>query len=372
MRSRTSVSTATRDLLDLRADAPIDELRPETQDALEAAGVDVAKLAGADRRLGGRVELRAVVSALAEGKGTVALATRDSSGAWAETDSGRALRLLRGDLAREGAERVIDAVRPDDASPSRDAAAAFVERAASVDPVAARSSAASIDQKTGLRVRNWLFRMDEPRDAALVEIAHRVARPDLGVTPELLMVIANGEGLIGFGRGSSGPSSTTRPVDGYQYLGTDIIGSAAPQLIAKGYLRPSFREGTDYRAYDTYNDGRQQARVTTAEFTDVERGLEAMVALLADARASFVADYDTAHGTGASAQLPDRAVFFFTALYYNTGAGVGRRILEKLGLRAMDRRYADDLAVSSGNASLNAQHKLNVYDHWVRTGVIRE
>lgn len=369
MKPSSSVRSTTDDLDRLDGYVPVDELGPRTRAALDAAGVDLDDVAGQDGVVRGQPELRAFAAALAEGRPSIRTHTHDSSGQWTATDAGLALRLFRGELARRGAERVLDASAPASSATSRGQAAAFIERASRVDKATAAESAAEIEQATGLRVRNWLFRVDEPRDAQAVELAFRLARPDLGITPELLLVVALGEGLVGFGS-TKRPIDVTAPVDGYVYLGTDIIGSAAAALQSKGLLRADFREGVDYVGDRTMNDARKAVEVHTATFTDLERGFEAVVALLADAQAHFRRDYDARHGDGASGQLDARTLLFYTALYYNTGASTGRRILDKRGLRALDRKYAQDLDVTNKDAPLNAQQKLNVYDHWVALGVV--
>lgn len=369
MKPTSTLRSTTDDLDRLDGYVPVDELAPHTRAALDAAGVDLDAVAGQDGVVRGKAELRALGEALADGRPSIRTHTHDSSGQWTATDAGLALRLFRGELARRGAERVLDATAPASSPTSRGQAAAFIERAARVDKATAAESAADIEEATGLRVRNWLFRADEPRDARVVELAFRVARPDLGITPELLLIVALGEGLVGFGS-TKRPIDTAAPVDGYEYLGTDIIGSAAASLQRKGLLRADFREGVDYIGDRTTNDGQTAAEVHTATFTDLERGFEAVVALLADAQAHFRRDYDSRHGDGASSQLDARTLLFFTALYYNTGAGIGRKVLEKRGLAAIDRKYAQDLDVTNKDAPLNAQQKLNVYDHWVALGVV--
>ncbi len=66
------------------------------------------------------------------------------------------------------------------------------------------------------------------------------------------------------------------------------------------------------------------------------------MALLASARASFLADARELLGD-AAADLTDDQIHFFTTVYYNGGAGQGRSLLERRGVDAARPWRGEDL-----------------------------
>jgi hypothetical protein len=119
------------------------------------------------------------------------------------------------------------------------------------------------------------------------------ARPDLGIDPAYLYVMAIGEGLSGHmtnNKGFTGYQLQTNTVSGFGALGTDTFGSAAARLQRRGFIPKDFSEGEDY--FVSYQTNEKGESVKSADFPDLTRGLTALAGMLAESRSQFLRDAD--------------------------------------------------------------------------------
>jgi hypothetical protein len=185
-----------------------------------------------------------------------------------------------------------------------------------------------------LRWQGWV------NDASEVNTARAVLDATAGQTairPSYLYTIAIGEGLLYYLNQNNQFTTvdTSQPVNGFQSLGTDTFATAAPDLKRRGLLPAWFTQGRDYTVETNTNELNQA--VSSANYPDLRRGLIALRAMLADSRGRFLADAKTILGPDKAAKLTQDQIDYFTYVYFNAGAGFGKKHLLASGLGAVSK-----------------------------------
>ncbi len=126
---------------------------------------------------------------------------------------------------------------------------------------------------------------------------------------------------------------TSKPVSGFSDLGTDTFATAAADLKRRGFLPEWFQEGRDYTVTSHVNE--KGENVQSADFPDLKRGLIALRAMLADCRSRFQRDARAVLGASAASRLTQDQLDSYTYVYFNAGAGFGRKHLQANGLGAV-------------------------------------
>jgi hypothetical protein len=143
-------------------------------------------------------------------------------------------------------------------------------------------------------------------------------------------------------------------VPGFQYLGLDTFGTRVEGLRRQGLLPESFKEGVDYTVSSARNE--KGEIVQSADFANLQAGLTAMTAMVADERRRFLNDVSAV--LGPNVKPTEDQTNFFTYLYFNTGSGGGRRLLEANGLGLADKWTAPPPESNKVSARFNALQRL--------------
>jgi hypothetical protein len=189
----------------------------------------------------------------------------------------------------------------------------------------------------GVRPLRWQGWVDDPSEVNTARTVLEATGGQTAIRPSFLYTIAIGEGLLYYLDDNNHFThvDTTQPVSGFGMLGTDTFASAADGLKRSGLLPAWFQEGRDYTV-DTQTNEKGEA-VRSANFPDLKRGLIALRAMLADSRQHFLNDAKTVLGPTKAAHLTQDQVDYFTYVYFNAGAGFGKRHLQSQGLAAVKK-----------------------------------
>ncbi len=222
-------------------------------------------------------------------------------------------------------------------TPPIDAAERVVWAGGKVAPDELQQRLSSLTDTWGLRPLKWQGWVN---DASEVNTARAVLDATAGQTairPSYLYTIAIGEGLLYYLDQNNRFTSvdTTQPVNGFQSLGTDTFATAAPDLKRRGLLPAWFTQGRDYTVETNTNELNQA--VSSANYPDLQRGLIALRAMLADSRGRFLADAKTILGPDKAAKLTQDQIDYFTYVYFNAGPGFGKKHLLASGLGAVSK-----------------------------------
>ena len=189
----------------------------------------------------------------------------------------------------------------------------------------------------GVRPLRWQGWVDDPSEVNTARTVLEATGGQTAIRPSFLYTIAIGEGLLYYLDASNRFThvDTSQPISGFGELGTDTFATAAEGLKRSGLLPAWFQEGRDY-TLDTQTNEKGEA-VRSANFPDLKRGLIALRAMLADSRQHFLNDAKTVLGPTKAAHLTQDQVDYFTYVYFNAGAGFGKRHLQSQGLAAVKK-----------------------------------
>jgi hypothetical protein len=209
-------------------------------------------------------------------------------------------------------------------TPPRDHAEAVAWRAARASPGMVKKLHDEIYAELGVEPFSWFRYLGDVRAFELVRSIENAAIPDKGVSPELLFIVAMGEGGNDYVRQGGLTIDLNKPLSGFETLGTDTFGSAVGRLKQKGLLR----RNVSYTIETKRNEQGQE--VKSARFASFADGLTATASMLAEAREMFLRDV----GPERSAQLTDDEINLFTYIYFNAGPERGKKRLDDPGLPA--------------------------------------
>ncbi len=167
----------------------------------------------------------------------------------------------------------------------------------------------------------WL---DEPKKEGRIIEALKYTSENSGLSPYFLTAAAFNEGLnehieLGY------YENQNKEISGKGFLGLDYFGSESDELKRRGFLRKDFRE---YESNYLINEKGEQT--TSANFQNINYGLEAFAAALSKRRADFLND---AKNLGYDLKtLGENQINYWTYLYYNCGEGCGRDRIKRNGL----------------------------------------
>lgn len=232
-------------------------------------------------------------------------------------------------------------------------AVAAVWRASHLNPAAEEAHLKSLQVKYGVRPRRWSGYVDDRREIGVMNSVLAAAKTVPGIAPAFLFTIGVGEGLnTYFDATPDAVVDTSRPVSGFGDIGLDEFISMVPLLKAKQLLPADWTEGVQYtRARPIRNE--RGGDVASADFRDLDAGLTALAAVLGWCRQRFLHDAAQVLGAAAARALTPQQTNFFTYVYFNAGAGFGKKQLMAQGLEFF--RPASPNATEDGrNARVNA------------------
>lgn len=200
-----------------------------------------------------------------------------------------------------------------------------------------QSRVTKLQDTWGVRPLRWQGWVDDPSEVNTARAILEATAGQTAIRPSYLYTIAIGEGLLYYLDASNRFThvDTSQPVSGFGEIGVDTFATAAEGLKRSGLLPAWFQEGRDYTVQVQTNEKGETVR--SADFPDLKRGLIALRAMLADSRAHFLSDAKTALGPVAASRLTQDQVDYFTYVYFNAGAGFGKRHLQSQGLVAVKK-----------------------------------
>jgi hypothetical protein len=210
----------------------------------------------------------------------------------------------------------------------------------------------------GIRPLKWNRWIDDPSEVNTAKAVLQATGGQTAIRPAYLFTIAMGEGLMFY----LDPANdfhhvdTSQGIDGFQELGVDTFATQAADLKRKGLVPAWFTEGRDYTV--TTNTNEKGQTVSSAAFPNLESGLVALRAMLADCQNRFRADVKAQLGPTAAQHLTQDQVDYYTYVYFNAGPGFGAKQLKSQGLAAASKWTQ---AAPSGNlvARYNALQRLS-------------
>jgi len=193
--------------------------------------------------------------------------------------------------------------------------------------------------KFGVRPKNYLGYVNsvEEKDFAqwVYDATERANQNNKGVkvTPAEIYSAAMSEGAIlwmnkhyypnTYDKSGKPTYNPNAPVDGFVYLGTDVIGAPSEmrRLVAGGFVDP------DVATYKTTYKNEKGETVQSAIFQDMPTGLKAFAGVYAERKSLFETDFKNNFGEAKFNQLSDDEKYFWTTVYYNAGMGAGKDFL---------------------------------------------
>lgn len=189
----------------------------------------------------------------------------------------------------------------------------------------------------GVRPLRWQGWIDDPSEVNTARAILEATGGQTAIRPSFLYTIAIGEGLLYYLDANNRFThvDTSQPVSGFVELGVDTFATSAAGLKKSGLLPAWFKEGVDYTVTESVNE--KNENVKSADFPDLRRGLIALRAMLGDSRARFLSDAKTVLGPAKAAKLTQDQIDYFTYVYFNAGAGFGKKHLVSQGLAAVKK-----------------------------------
>ena len=220
-------------------------------------------------------------------------------------------------------------------SPPKDLAERAVWAGGRVRGDELQSRVTTLTEQWGVRPLRWQGWLDDVSEVNTARAILEATGGQTSIRPSYLYTVAIGEGLPSYLDANSTYSAvdTSKPVSGFSDLGTDTFATAAADLKRRGFLPEWFQEGRDYTVTSHVNE--KGENVQSADFPDLKRGLIALRAMLADCRSRFQRDARAVLGASAASRLTQDQLDYYTYVYFNAGAGFGRKHLQANGLGAV-------------------------------------